>query len=116
MKTKYLPDPQIDAYIDDTLGSVQAMYEIPKTRFLSKARTRDAVRPRQLVLIYLYRRLGLSLGQLGWLFGLDRGTVLHVRDQEKKFVEDMQILDAKMKIHCGWDAPPVPTKEVNNAK
>ena len=81
--------------IDSIINRVCVRYEVHKKSLMSKVRTQDIVRARNIIHNILYEKYNMNLTDIGRYFGQDHTTVLHsieMKKQQKRFWSPEQSL------------------------
>ena len=69
--------------VDSIINKICIRYEVHKKTLMSKTRTQDLVRARNIIHNLLYERYNLNLTDIGKYFGQDHTTVLHSIEMKK---------------------------------
>lgn len=69
--------------IDSIINRVCVRYEVHKETLMSKVRTQDMVRARNIIHNLLFEKYNLNLTDIGRYFGQDHTTVLHSIEMKK---------------------------------
>ena len=69
--------------VDSIINKICIRYEVHKKSLMSKTRTQDLVRARNIIHNILYEKYNMNLTDIGRYFGQDHTTVLHSIEMKK---------------------------------